>query len=268
MMTDFYKTYVHLSPAQVSQVEIATRGQGNADETTSNRWKAERRNRITSSSCGQIARRRSTTKVANQVKTLLYSTFRGNVATQWGHDQESQTKQAYLQHKKTTSPGISVKESGLVIHPKHQWLAASPDGLVHDPSSVDQNGLVEYKNPYSVRTMTLLEATTEKSFCLVYKNDRLQLKRTHAYFYQVQAAMFCTETKWCDFVVRTTKDVHIERITFDSQFWKQAVSRIQSFYYTAVLPELASPRLQKGGIREPSQWLQDSKAWEAEFKKL
>lgn len=269
IMSDYYRAYVRVSPAQLSEVELSTRGQGSADESTSNRWKAERRKRITSSSCGQIAKRRSTTKVANLVKTLLYSTFRGNAATQWGHDQEEQTKRAYLQQKRTASPDISVKESGLVVHLSHHWFAASPDGLVHDPASLDQNGVVEYKNPYSVRKLTLLEAIThDKNFCLVHKDGSFHLKRTHTYYYQVQATMFCTGTKWCDFVVRTTVDQHTERILFDSQFWKNAFHRIQTFYFTAVLPELASPRLQKGGIREPSQWLQDFKAWEVQFKEL
>lgn len=86
IMSDCYRAYVRMSPAQLFEVELTTRGQGSADESTSNCWKAERRKQIASSSCGQIAKRRNTTKVASSVKTLLYSTFRGNAATQWGHD--------------------------------------------------------------------------------------------------------------------------------------------------------------------------------------
>ena len=46
------------------------------------------------------------------------------------------------------------------------WLGASPDGLVHVPTS-DPDGLVEFKNPYTARNMTLDEAvSTVKVFVL------------------------------------------------------------------------------------------------------
>ena len=39
------------------------------------------------------------------------------------------------------SPSITVSPSGLVISIHHPWIAASPDGLVNDPSSSDPFGL-------------------------------------------------------------------------------------------------------------------------------
>ena len=99
--------------------------------------------------CGQIAKQRSTTKVAKLVKTLLYPTFQGNVATQWGIDQEPETRHLYLLQEHLVSPGISVLKSGFLVHYSHQWLGASPDGLVNDPSSLDPEGIIEFKNPYS-----------------------------------------------------------------------------------------------------------------------
>ena len=80
--------------------------------------------------------------------------------------------------------------------------------------------------------------------------------------------MFCTGRKWCDFVVRTTFDLHIERIAFDSDFWRPALLRLRSFYFSAILPELADPRLRKGGIREPSAWLSNQDAWEKQIQDL
>ena len=87
--------------------------------------------------------------------------------------------------------------SGLVVHPEHHWIAASPDGLVNDPSSPDTLGIVEFKNPYAQREKPLIEATKDKNFCLAFKNNCLSLKHTHQYYYQVQATMFCTKRKWC-----------------------------------------------------------------------
>ena len=257
MMVDYYRAHVSVSVEKSLEIEGATKSQAAADDLASNRWKAERRKRVTGSKCGQIAKRRSTTKVANLVKSLLYTTFRGNTATQWGVDQEPDTELAYLQYKRLISPNITVVKSGFVIHPYHHWLGASPDGLVNDPTSTDPHGIVEYKNLYSVRNISLEEAATTKKtdFCLAEKKGLLHLKRTHSYFYQIQATMYCTGRRWCDFVVRTIVSLHVERVSFDEDFWKSSMLPLRKFYFTAILPELAVPRLHNGGIREPSEWL-------------
>ncbi len=261
MMLDYYKTNVAITDQKALQVELSTRSQGAGENIAGNTWLAERRKRITSSNTGVIAKRRSTTKVGSLVKTLLYSTFKGTVATEWGKLQEPEACKAYLETKRPSSPGICVQPSGLIIHPEHHWLAVSPDGLVSDPASPDPAGIVEFKNPYKQRDMAVRDAAKSKEFCLTVSGDCLRLKRTHQYYYQVQATMFCAKRKWCDFVVRTTVDLHVERIAWDPQFWMSVLPRLHDFYFTAILPELTLPHLHKGGIREPAEWLKDPKAW-------
>ena len=46
----------------------------------------------------------------------------------------------------------------------------------------------------------------------------ITLEKTHHYCYQIQATMFCTQRKWCDIVVCTLADIHIERLNWDSAF--------------------------------------------------
>ena len=118
MMLEFYTTNVKFSEHKGLDIERVTRGQG-THHIGSNIWLAERRKRITSSNTGAIARQRSTTKVANAVKSVVYCTFRGNIATEWGKLQEPATCEAYIEAKRSTSPGISVKSSSLVIHPEN-----------------------------------------------------------------------------------------------------------------------------------------------------
>ena len=55
---------------------------------------------------------------------------------------------------------------------------------------------------------------------------------------QVQCQLFCTQRSYCDFVVWTEKDVHIERIYPDESFWLENVSRVKHFFVTSILPEL------------------------------
>ena len=226
------------------------------------------RKRLTSSNVGCIAKRRATTKVNSTVKKLLYSKFEGNTATKWGLLQEESTNGKYLEEKRKTSPDITTCQSGLVISLENPWLAASPDGLVYDPSEDPPHGIVEFKNPYTTRNNTLHEAAnTKKGFCLDFdeKTGKLTLNKHHDYYYQVQCTMYCTQRHWCDLVVRT-KDVHVERIYYQAEFWvKGVLSKLKVFYFTAVLPELSSP-LGVTAIREPANSFKEE--WEEIFKSI
>ena len=80
---------------------------------------------------------------------------------------------------------------------------------------------------------------------------RYELKRRHDYYYQIQCQMYCCKREWCDFIVRTNKDVHVERIQRDHIWWEQQMEKLCEFYFSALLPELGCPQQGKGGIREP-----------------
>ena len=97
-------------------------------------------------------------------------------------------------------PDLTVDNSGLFISLDDPWLAATPDGLVNDPSDTTHPmGLVEIKNPHSARSQTLTEASKK---CLE-QNSSFQLKTRLDYYYQIQTQLYCTGRHWCDFVLRT-----------------------------------------------------------------
>jgi len=95
------------------------------------------------------------------------------------------------------------------------------------------------------------EAAEKPSFCLQNKNNEIKLKRNHDYYHQIQAQLYCTQRQWCDFVVRTDADIHVERVYRDLLWEKKNLQKLQDFYFNALLPELACPRHHSGGIREP-----------------
>ena len=97
---------------------------------------------------------------------------------------EEDSNGKYLKRKIELSPSISTSKCGLVVSVTNPWLGATPDGLVHDPTSDPPDRLVEFKNPHTVRNMTLDETVT-----------KLQLKAKHGYYYQMQCAMYCTNCK-------------------------------------------------------------------------
>ena len=159
-MLQYYGTNVKVSDQRAKDIEMMTRQQG-TDETSANIWLAERRKRITSSNVGLVAKRKTSTKVGNKVKQLLYTTFKGSAATRWGTHQEAESCSRYIQQKQLVSPDISVSSSGLVICSSYPWLAASPDGLVQDPNHSPQKGIVEFKNPYTARKKNMSIQATE-----------------------------------------------------------------------------------------------------------
>ena len=76
------------------------------------------------------------------------------------------------------------------------------------------------------------------------------LKQRHNYYYQIQCQLYCDQRDWCDFVLHTEKELHVERIHFNSTWWKQQLPKLKQFYFEALLPELACPRYGCGEIRE------------------
>ena len=132
-------------------------------------------------------------------------------------------------------------------------VAQTTDDRVFDSSETAPNGLVEYKNPYSVRNMTLYEACSKSSsfFLKQMEDGSLSLKPTHDYYYQVHCQMFVDRRTWCDLVVQTNIDLFIQRIYWDQDFWSKQFPKLERFYFKALLPELAVPRYHSGGIRVP-----------------
>ena len=96
--------------------------------------------------------------------------------------------------------------------------------------------------------------TANKCDCLKIENGRVQLKCTHSYYCQVQVAMLCTNTQWCDFLLQTTIDFHCERVEYNGTFCLEMIPTLRRFYITTILPELS---LKGKSIREPKNWIDD-----------
>lgn len=203
-------------------------------------WFKARRLRITASNFGVVFKRRSFDPpqllekfVANLLNPKEYSGGGGIPALKYGQDMEPTAREAY---EKAT--GNIVSETGFWTNSKCMWLGGSPDGIVTCKSG--QKGLLEIKCPYSARTESIDEFMGRKDCYLQFGglDGLVHLNQSHNYYYQIQGCLHILDYDWCDFVVYTPVDLHVERITKNPSFIATMVKRLKEFYIRFILPSL------------------------------
>lgn len=184
---------------EIEDLQISTVGQAE-----SLLWQEERRKRLTASMFGQICKQRLTTHCAALVKTILYSTFQGNFSTNWGKEHEKIALHLYEELN-----GTHVNECGFFIDYEKPYLGASPDGLI------GERGIVEIKCPQVAGNMSPKDAARKKVVKFMdILNDKLHLKRTHNYYFQVQGQLHITKREYCIFIVWTPLGIESEIVRY------------------------------------------------------
>ena len=97
-----------------------------------------------------------------------------------------------------THRDLKVEQCGMIVDKQHPWINATPDFLVS--CSCCGNGCGEVKCPYNIENCDLESYVEKKNSCLEKVNGKVQLKRNHQYFFQVQQQLFITDSQYCDFV--------------------------------------------------------------------
>ena len=173
----------------------------------------------------------------------------------WGKEKEASAREAYLAKMRSLGHrGIEYQPCGLTLMPEHSYLGASGDGIIKKHCYYGENpGVLEIKCPFSLDKIQVTQKTTadiateHKSFFLEYADDeRLRLKRTSAYYFQVQGEMAINKCTWADFVVWTECDVFIEEILFDQNAWNiTTLLKLQSFYLQGLVTEISTRKIQQ-----------------------
>ncbi len=159
----------------------------NTIEQRSPEWFEQRKGKLTGPNIGTALCVNPYKKPADLMRQMVRewhgaeSEFKGNVATEWCTANEANaTSELEMFH--LSAP---VEETGLHVHPDHEWLAASPDGLIGD------DGVAEIKCPFGLRDKD--------------KPEFKPLVDQPHYFAQVQIEMACTGRTWCAFYQWTPK---------------------------------------------------------------
>ena len=141
--------------------------------------------------------------------------FVGNIATEYGRQHEPLALMDYL-----GKTGNHVEECGFFVHPEHDWLGASPDGLI------DDNGLVEVKCTFGQRNKEKPEF-------------KAAVDQPH-YYAQMQAEMACTGRHWVHFYQWAPRSDSLETVEFDRAWWEENLPKMREFYYW-FLSEIDNP---------------------------
>ena len=86
----------------------------------------------------------------------------------------------------------------MIVSATHGFLAASPDGIVTDPSEIPSEGLVEVKLIFLDCNETLLDCAKRKRIVVLNKASPLgkASNKQHKHYYQVQHQMFASNKEW------------------------------------------------------------------------
>lgn len=196
-------------------------------------WFEMRKMRVTASYFGRILNVRSSSSYKNIANAILYGSFRSKY-TDYGTANESNAIGQMMTQQK-----VEIVKCGLFIHKKYPCLAASPDGLI------DHNGMVEIKCPWSAADMTVTEGIATGKINVWKKtnkndpNEMPVLNVNHAYYYQVQGQLEIAEKDYCLFGVWTPKELRVEKIYRDKDFFKKKMlKKLLTFYLNCLLPEI------------------------------
>lgn len=201
---------ISISPEEATAIELETRGQA-----SNTKWRNHREVRITASKFHTICHLKGSSqeKFASQIINPNKFTSK---ATNHGIIHE---KVALQQYMKETD--LQVHECGLFISLERSYLAASPDGLLGDETTV------EIKCPYSSRNQKITNVTVPY---LVQDDEQLKLKKGTPCYYQVQGQMYCTNRKFCNVVVFTFKEIKVIFVERDDDFINEMLQKLDDFY--------------------------------------
>lgn len=160
-------------------------------------WHAERAKRLTASDFAAAlgihpyCSRQKLWRIKVGVETMVEN---GHMRRGMKHERDALFRYA-------VETGLWVDEVGLVLHPAHDWLAASPDGTVGDA------GLVEAKCP-----------------------TRFRDEPPAYHMAQIQGQMECAGRDWCDYVQFVDGDIRVTRVLRDRTWWEWAFPRLEEFW--------------------------------------
>ena len=198
-------TALCVTSEEAELIQIMTIGQGDNPL-----WMDARQWRVTASNFGRVCNRNFRLLYPPSLKKIILGDYGhpNTVAIQWEHNHESIASEAY-QNKML----VEVDVCGIFLSTTFPFLGATPDGLVYTGTGVGNFAILEIKCPYKHRNSKIADAYKDSKFCLqLDSSNQPKLRKNHDYYYQILGQLGITGGEYCDFIVWTLLDIHIERI--------------------------------------------------------
>lgn len=229
---DLYSN-VTITTEAVKSIEARTRRQA-----MSTQWFEYRAGRVTASTLYDVCHTSTDTPSLSLIKRICYPHQNQVNAPQlkYGRQNEANALAKYQQLTKELHHDVEFHQAGLLISQEYVFLGATPDLLVK--CSCCGEGTVEVKCPWTVRDGQLCDLLREKSSCVSECEGSLRLKKSHRYYYQIQVQLFVWKREYCDFVLWTCTEIHVERVKADKEFLLPLLHAAEGFFKTVLLPEL------------------------------
>ena len=187
----------------------------------------------------------SPTKALREI--LSYNQVPQTTAIQEVLEREDDIEKALLKHMEQNGHhAIRMEKSGFVVSKTHGHIGASPDRIMYDPSE-SSSGVVEMKFLQVKQEETLQDVLLWQHICIKTSNG-LVLNSNHKYYYQLLQQMFATSySLWGIFVACGRDDsIFVEKVFFNQEFWSPVLAKLELFYDSIVVPELAFPKVKYG----------------------
>lgn len=225
---------IKITHEQALKIEQSTRNQSD-----SKLWFKERKNRITASKIFDVYQwKRSFPQHADKF-TCSTRPVNSFLEKKFAHGRMYEAK-AWDKYKEYMNDGVecvAVFSSGLVIDSNNCWLGCSPDAkIVHG----NIFGIGESKCPEQHKYCDIYDVsqTSETFMLFVNEQNKLDLRKTHSTYFQIQCQLAVTGAHFCDLVVYTFKSLAIIRIMYDDIFWNDVVTKVGDMYFKYILPKL------------------------------
>ncbi|KAE8751166.1 hypothetical protein FOCC_FOCC002250 [Frankliniella occidentalis] len=220
---------------------------------------------LPSSMFGRVMSRMDSTPCDALVRELVYPTSgmgRLSEAMQYGIDHEETAVRKFVLEHKVSEPPV---ECGLYIDPKWPFLATTPDRLLGTEGLIEVKcifpGTLARRKVDNFRAAASLKGKEKGNLglCLELVDGQLRLKRSHAYYYQIQGQLAITGRQYCMLVVFTDSalidnwkgarvvDLFVEKIARDVELWDdKMVPKLTTFYFDCMLVEICLRRKNRG----------------------
>ena len=149
--------------------------------------------------------------------------------------EEPNAIKAYIQYKRDVDNIlVTVNTVGLCVPTWCKDIGATPDGIVCAPGTIPHVLEVKCVFDGSVYPKTIVEIAKErgsKFYCRLNGDGELELRKNHAYYYQVLGEMATTGLLTADFVIYhpRTDELKVLRILFNEDDWKAVKGRLDYF---------------------------------------